>query len=205
MARLITTVAAFLAIVPAAPALAAEALDEIRIRLNAHPVVRAEFTQTRRIAALAKPLVTQGRLLVSRGEGVVWQIDQPYRSTYVLKQESMLEIAADGTRTVHSERDASAAARINQLVRALTAGDNVTLSNWFQTQTSLEGARWRIVLVPKQQQMAQYIKRVHLRGSEFVEEVEIESNNGDQTSLAFHKHRQGPLSADERRLFQMDR
>lgn len=205
MARLSAAVTAVVAFIPAAAALGADTLGEIRIRLNAHPVVRAEFTQTRRIAALEKPLVTQGRFLVSRGEGVAWQIEHPYRSSYVLKQDSILEVAADGTRTVRGERDAGAAARINQLVRAATAGDDEAFTNWFQVQASLEGTRWRIALIPKQQQIAQYVRRVDVAGSEFVEEVEIESSNGDQTRLAFRNHRQGPLSADERRLFQIDR
>ena len=54
-------------------------LAQISTRLEGHAVVRAEFVQSKKMTALKRPLVTRGRLLISRQSGLVWQIDQPYR------------------------------------------------------------------------------------------------------------------------------
>jgi hypothetical protein len=204
MGRVIAALAAACVSAAAGAAAGPEEIERIRSRLDAHPVVRAEFVQTRRIAALTKPLVTRGQLLVSRKDGVAWRIEQPYRVTYVLKQDVTIEIAADGTRTLRSAREAPAAARTSRIVRALVGGEPGALGNWFEVEASVSGAQWKIALTPKQSQFSQFLKAVRLGGAEFVEEVAIDEANGDATRIEFRGHRAGALSDEERRVFTAD-
>jgi hypothetical protein len=132
------------------------------------------------------------------------EIEQPYRVTYVLKQDTMIEIAADGARTLRSAREAPAAARTSRIVRALVGGEPGALGNWFEAEGSVTGAQWKIALTPKQSQFSQFLKAVRLVGAEFVEEVGIDEANGDATRIEFRNHRAGALSDEERRVFTAD-
>jgi outer membrane lipoprotein-sorting protein len=201
MGRLIA--AAVLLALPAAPATAqSSALDQIRARLDAHAVVRAEFVQTRTMAALQRPQVSRGQLLVSRSEGAVWRMVEPYTVTYVLRQDSVVEIAADGTRTRRDAREAPAVARIGRIMSALVMADAAALGNDFQIEAGVTGERWHIALSPRQASIAQRLKSVRVSGREFVDSVEVEETGGDATQLQFRNHRGGAnLSEDERRLF----
>ena len=179
----------------------ADAMGDIRARLDAHAVVRAEFVQTRTMADLQRPLVTRGRMVVWGPGGVIWQIEKPVRATYVLRDESTIEIAADGTRTVRSARDDRGAARIGRVLRAVLKGDAKALDAWFDAVAQIADKRWTLTLAPRQGPLAFYVKSVQLSGGEFVDSVRIVEENGDATQMQFHNSRAGSEpSEEERRL-----
>jgi hypothetical protein len=177
----------------------ADALGDIRARLDAHTVVRADFVQTRTMADLARPLVTRGRMVVWSAGGVIWQIEKPVRATYVLRDNSTLEIAADGTRTVRSARDDRGAARIGRVLRAVLKGDAKTLGEWFDADPRIAGERWTLALTPRQGPLAFYVKAVQISGAEFVQSVRIVEENGDTTQMQFHGSRGDAAPSDEER------
>jgi hypothetical protein len=177
----------------------ADALGDIRARLDAHAVVRAEFVQTRTMTDLARPLVTRGRMMAWGAGGVIWQIEKPVRGTYVLRDDSTLEIAADGTRTVRGARDDRGAARIGRVLRAVLKGDAKTLGEWFDVDPRIAGERWTLALTPRQGPLAFYVKSVQVSGADFVHSVRIVEENGDTTLMQFHNSRGDAAPSDEER------
>jgi len=177
----------------------ADALGDIRARLDAHAVVRADFVQTRTMADLARPLVTRGRMVVWSAGGVIWRIEKPVRATYALRDDDTLEIAADGTRTVRSARDDRGAARIGRVLRAVLKGDAKTLGEWFDADPRIAGERWTLALTPRQGPLAFYVKSVQIAGAEFVQSVRIVEENGDTTQMQFHGSRGDAAPSDEER------
>ncbi len=179
----------------------ADAMTDIRARLQAHDLVRADFVQTRTMKDLERPLVSRGRLVVWGPGGVIWQTEQPFRATYVLRDDSTIEIAADGARTVRSARDDRGAARIGRVLRAVLKGDAKALEEWFEAEPRVSGGRWSLALSPRQGPMAFFVKSVQLSGGEFVDSVRIVEETGDATHMQFRNHHGGgALSDEERRL-----
>jgi len=167
----------------------ADAMTDIRARLQAHDLVRADFVQTRTMKDLERPLVSRGRLVVWGPGGVIWQTEQPFRATYVLRDDSTIEIAADG------------AARIGRVLRAVLKGDAKALEEWFEAEPRVSGGRWSLALSPRQGPMAFFVKSVQLSGGEFVDSVRIVEETGDATHMQFRNHHGGgALSDEERRL-----
>lgn len=177
----------------------ADAMAQIRARLDAHAVVRAEFVQTRTMADLQRPLVSRGRMVVWGPGGVIWQVEKPVRVTFVLREESTLEIAADGTRTVRSARDDRGSARIGRVLRAVLKGDARTLGEWFDAEPRIAGERWSLALTPRKGPLAFYVKSVQLSGGEFLDSVRIVEENGDSTQMQFHDSRGAAAPSDEER------
>jgi Outer membrane lipoprotein carrier protein LolA-like len=177
----------------------ADAMGEIRARLDAHPLVRAEFVQTRTIKDLERPFVSRGRMLAWGAGGVIWQVEQPVRVTYVLRDDSTIEIAADGTRSVRRAHDDRGAARIGRVLRAVLKGDARTLDEWFEAEARISGERWTLVLTPRQGPMASFVKSVQISGGEFVDGVRILEQSGDATQMQFRNLRAGDAPSDEER------
>ncbi len=163
--------------------------------------VRARFTQTQTRAALRQPLVGTGSLLFSRERGVIWQIDTPYRLTYVITDGGFVEVHADGRRVA---RDAGqrGVARVAAMMRAMLGGDLSALYSQFDVRAEGTPAQWRMQLTPNQPQIAQSIKRVEMGGGEYLDTVRIVLANGDATQLDFAGSTQaGELTPAERTLF----
>ena len=169
----------------AQPAQAGEpaTLARIGAQIEQHAVVRAEFVQTKTMAALKRPLVTTGRLTFSREHGVLWQIEQPYRMTYVLGEDRIVEIGSDGVRRQRTLREVPGLAQVGRVFRALLAANATALQDYFTVAVNGETDRWQIQLVPRQAQMAQFLTGIELTGARFVERIVIGESGGDSTQI----------------------
>jgi hypothetical protein len=178
-----------------------EDMAKIRARLEKHPQLRADYVQTKRMADVQRPQVAHGRMLVWGRDGVIWEIDKPFRAAYVLRDEQTVQIAADGSQTVRRAEDDAVSARVGRVLSAVVHGDIRALEQWFNIGARIEGERWSIALTPRQGPMASFLKSMRISGGEFVEAVGIEEAGGDTTQIEFRNHRDAaPLSDEERRL-----
>lgn len=169
------------------PARAADpdTLERIGAQIEQHAVVRAEFTQSKQMAALKRPLVTTGRLVFSRRHGVLWQIEQPYRMSYVLGEERIVEISADGTRRERGLRDVPGLAQVGRVFRAMLGANTAALREVFEVSVQGDSVKWEIELKPRQAQLAQFLSGLQLSGGRFVEGIRIGETGGDMTQIRF--------------------
>ena len=185
-----------------APAGAADTLSQIGAQIEQHAVIRAEFVQTKQMASLKKPLVTRGRLVFSRSQGVLWQIEQPYRIGYLLGEARIVEIGADGARRVREARDVPGLAQVGRVFRAMLGANSDALREVFAVTVHGDPGHWQIDLKPRQAQLAQYLSGMQLAGGRFVEEIRIAEAGGDSTQIRLvNSQGAAALSDDEQALF----
>jgi hypothetical protein len=165
MRRLLAAALLCVAAPAALPAYSAEPdlLERIGAQIGQHAVVRAEFTQTRQMAAMKRPLATSGRLVYARQQGVLWQIEQPYRIGYVLGEERIAEIAADGTRRERRVRDVPGLAQVSRVLRALFGAEAAVLREHFEVTQRGDVTKWELELKPRQPQLAQFLSVAGVR------------------------------------------
>ncbi|NMM00401.1 outer membrane lipoprotein carrier protein LolA [Paraburkholderia sp. RP-4-7] len=150
--------------------------------------VRAQFTQTQTLAAMKQPLVSTGSLLFFRDRGVIWQIDTPYKATYVITDAGVTEVNANGQRvTAHSPQGTRGVAQVSKMMRAMLGGDLSALYSQFDVEAEGSAAQWRMQLTPNQPQIAQSIKGLQMNGGDYLQSLRITLANGDITKLDFAK------------------
>lgn len=185
-----------------APALLAQPLPEaVTARLRAPAVLHADFLQTRRLAALSRPLKASGTLVVARERGVLWRLDKPLPLTVVLGSGGVLEVDREGRRKFLSAQDTPMAARMAGIMKDLLEGRWKALDDLFSVQgeAGRDGA-WTLQFAPRPATAA-FVKSVRIRGGAYVESIRVEEASGDVTELAFLNFRpEAPLTAEERRL-----
>lgn len=180
-------------------------VSQIAAHLAQAKGVRAQFTQTQTLAAMKQPLVSTGSLLFFRERGVIWQIDKPYKATYVITDAGVTEVDANGRRvTSHSAQGTRGVAQVSKMMRAMLGGDLSALYSQFDVEAQGSAAQWRMQLTPNQPQIAQSIKGLAMSGGDYLQSLRITLANGDVTQLEFTKSAavSGPseLSAAERGL-----
>jgi outer membrane lipoprotein-sorting protein len=163
-------------------------VSQIAAHLAQAKGVRAEFTQTQTLAAMKQPLVSTGSLLFFRERGVLWQIDTPYKATYVITDAGVTQLDASGHRvTTHSAQSARGVAQVSTMMRAMLGGDLSALYSQFDVQAEGSAAQWRMQLTPNQPQIAQSIKGLQMNGGDYLQRLRITLANGDVTQLDFAK------------------
>lgn len=158
---------------------------EVAANLATKPAVRARFRQTQTLAALTSPIVSTGSLLFLRERGVIWRLEAPYASLYVIGDAGAAQFDASGHRLAGSARAAAGVAQISRMMRAMLGGDLSALYAQFDVAAKGTPARWQIDLTPSQPQIAQAIRHLRMEGGAFVRTVVIEAANGDVTRLDF--------------------
>jgi len=177
-----------LALLQAAIAHAAEppdaVLQAIAARLERPAVVRGEFTQERRIEGLSRPLVSRGRFVVVRGEGVLWDTAEPFpHSLRVTAQGVRVEEPAAGAAGLARASTGAAPREMNRMLGALFEADLGVLDRYFRARGELADSGWSIDLRPRADALARVFSAIVLRGDALLRTIELQEANGDHTRI----------------------
>ena len=169
-------------IVWAMPAHADDLLDAILKRLSEPPVVRAQFVQERTLTDLERPQLSRGRIVVSREQGVLWQIESPVKLALAFTPNQIIEIGPDGTRRLRAQ-GRNIETQIGRVMRGILASDAETMRANFDATAAGSVERWTIRLAPRPREMARVLREIRLAGGRHLEMIEVEEISGNQTTL----------------------
>lgn len=74
------------------PFVSALSLDDLQQRFTEQPVIRAHFDQTRTIKDLPQPLRSQGQMLITRDQGLLWDQTSPFPMQLLLDDKRMAQV-----------------------------------------------------------------------------------------------------------------
>jgi outer membrane lipoprotein-sorting protein len=175
---------------PSASASDVQLVEQITGKLAQAKGVRAQFTQTQTLSAMNRPLVSTGSLVFFRERGVLWQIDTPYKATYVITDAGVAEVNAAGQRVnTNAPQGARGVAQVSKMMRAMLGGDLSALYSQFDVKAEGTPAQWRMQLTPNQPQLAQAIKGLQMEGGDYLKTLRITLANGDVTQIEFANSR----------------
>lgn len=174
--------------------------DLLRNVLNAlsqHTAVRASFTQQRRSPALAQPQTSHGQLLFVTGQGMLWQVQQPYQETLALTGNRTARIDANGrVQLMRNERGIS---QVSQMLQSMLAGQLDSVVRQFNVSVEGSATQWTLHFTPRQARVAQVLRSIQLDGGAFLQGIQITMQDGTQTDIRMTDTRDaGPLTALEK-------
>jgi hypothetical protein len=177
-------------------------VQQIETHVGKDNIIHAEFTQIRKLAALKRPVVSKGKVVVAGGKGIVWQIEHPYLATYIITKETIAEVDQDGRRKASQAEQAQQFRQVTKMISSLLELNEKNLSENFSIVASGDIDQWTVNLVSRDA-LARFIAKITMRGGSFVDEVTIEETSGDSSQIQFHSARKDePLSSRELMLMQ---
>ena len=202
---LLLFLAAFVGVTSSAAAAGSDTLPSLLERLAARfrnvPVVYAEFSQTKTLTTLTRPLHSSGRLVLARDRGVLWQVEKPYKVAFVIGEDRLSEVRADGSVRKRTLREVPAVGHVSRVFRAILSGNKEVLGEYFDLHLTGNTADWELRLIPRTK-VSPYLKSIVVKGGEFIEQILLEEPSGDRTMIRFTSQRaESALSPDEQRLF----
>ncbi|MBM3117129.1 outer membrane lipoprotein carrier protein LolA [Jeongeupia naejangsanensis] len=162
-------------------------LQDVQKRLVDAPVIRGEFVQERQLVGVKKTLTASGHFVVEKKRGVVWHTVKPFdqrlqvaRDEIVQKdgKETLMKLTADKEPVVRT---------VGGVLFSLFSGDLSGLAKHFDVKGDARGARWNLVLSPKDAGMAKLIGNLKLAGDKSIEQVEMNAASGDVTRIRMSK------------------
>lgn len=186
------------------PFVSALTLDSLQQRFTEQPVVRAHFDQTRTIKDLPQPLRSQGKMLIARDKGLLWDQTSPFPMQLLLDDKRMVQaINGQPPQTVTAENNPQMF-QFNHLLRALFQADRKVLEQNFRVEfADLGEGRWTLRLTPITTPLDMIFATIDLAGKTYLESIQLNDKQGDSTDIALSQHQLTPaqLTDDERQRF----
>lgn len=171
--------------------------------LKSAAVLRGEFTQSKFLKELPKPLRSSGEFLVARGLGVDWHTEKPFNAAVLLTPQAMIQRAADGsTQRVSADQQPGLRA-VGQVFDALFTLNLERLAETFMLYGEAgDKGSWTLGLVPREAAFAKLMQRIVITGAAEPAQIVLYERSGDRTEIAFSGVRtRATLSDAERNRF----
>ena len=186
------------------PFVSALTLDSLQQRFTEQPVVRAHFDQTRAIKDLPQPLPSQGRMLIARDQGLLWDQTAPFPMQLLLDDKRMVQVInGQPPQTITADNNPQMF-QFNHLLRALFQADRKVLEQNFRVEfADLGEGRWTLRLTPITTPLDKIFATIDLAGKTYLESIQLNDKQGDRTDIALSQHQLTPaqLTDDERQRF----
>jgi len=186
------------------PLVNAITLDELQQRFTEQPVVRAHFTQTRTIKDLPQPLRSQGKMLIARDKGLLWDQTAPFPMALMLDDSRMVQVINGQPPQIITAQNNPQMFQFNHLLRALFQADRRVLEQNFRIDFNDRGeGRWSLKLTPVTTPLDKIFASIDLAGQHYLDHIQLNDKQGDLTEIVFSQHRLTPatLTDDERQRF----
>ncbi|MBB5191263.1 hypothetical protein HNQ50_001986 [Silvimonas terrae] len=177
----------FVACLVAGVAHADDALfKDIQGKLIDAPVIHGQFTQSRQLVGVKKPLNATGSFLVDKQRGVIWKAEKPFPSTLRVTRGEILQKNGDQVMMKLSGDKEPTVKTVSSLLFSLFSGDVAALGKLFNAQGNVSGKNWKLALTPKDAALSKLISGIQLTGAGTVEHIQLNAASGDVTQIDMH-------------------
>lgn len=165
-------------------------------------ILRGEFEQIRTLKGFKNPLKSEGRFLLSKADGVVWQSIKPFASLIRISNSGTIVKLSDQQNQSKSNTKKPNAA-LSQIMLAMLSGNQVEMEKYFKIQRTERNGAWIIQLQPKGG-MARVFAHIEIKGERYIKQVLMQEKSGDQTELHFSALSEQPnvLTLEEKKYFE---
>ena len=148
-------------------------------------MICADFTQTKSLRVLKRPLVSKGRVVFLAEKGILWQIREPFATRILVKRDALVNWNDAGEAQRLSFEQSPIFGALARVFMALFTGEVDPLRKFFQIDLDIGKSSWQLTLTPRDKDFAKIIARVRAMGGRFVNELRMEEGRGDQTLIEF--------------------
>lgn len=188
----------------AARTLSQAELEQIFYRLAQVESLRAQFSQSKRLAAVEREYRSSGSVLFERERGILWLLDAPVAAQIVVGRKKIIQQTAR-TRTEIALANSPYAGVANLLLEVM-AGNQQQLERHFAlvAATGSADGPWQITMAPKSAVFKQMFSQLQLQGGELIEQLQMTEANGSSTQIVFSElASNSPLSEAEHALLSL--
>lgn len=182
-------------------------LDALLERFAAAPGFEARFVEEKRIALLAVPVRSEGRIWFAPPGRLMRRVERPDPSAVLIADGRLRMRQGDRVEELSIEDNAVLRGFVDSF-RAVLAGDREALARFYRADYApSEDGSWQLTLRPRGEALARFVREIRMRGTGVtIAEMRMIEVNGDETRTTFSEvdtaRRFTPAQAS--RIFRVD-
>lgn len=182
--------------------LGAAPVGKIQAMLAKPKILCGRFDQTKQLAGIRKPLVSNGRFCAMADKGVLWRTLKPFPSTLRLTHDEIVQLQGERATLVLDAKKEPAVRMIHSVLFASLTGDLGQIEKLFEIDGSASSDHWRVALKARAPSLARTIGNIALEGGVYVKQITLNDASGDRTTIVFSEIQVGDaaMTTDEAAL-----
>lgn len=181
-------------------------LEALLQRFASSPGFEARFVEEKRIALLAVPMRSEGRIYFAPPGMMMRRVERPDPSEALIAEGRLRMRQGDRVEELAIDENPVLRGFIDSF-RAVLAGDRAALERYYEASYSTDGDRWELSLRPRGGPLARFLRSIELRGSGVaIHQMRMVEVNGDETRTTFSDVDTARRfsAAEKRRIFRID-
>ncbi|MCQ2590543.1 MAG: outer membrane lipoprotein carrier protein LolA [Treponema sp.] len=183
--------------------------EKVCNQLGKNSITKGDFQQikTMNSAKGKRELKSNGEFILCLN-GIMWKTLKPFPSTMVVGVDYVIQIAANGTKSVKDTSENQTFSNVAATVVAVFSNDYAQIQKNFTVKFTTEGKDgWSAVLVPKDKTIASVMSSITLKGTYSANSATLDSiimsEGADNTTTYIFTNQKYPkeLTADEKSYF----
>jgi outer membrane lipoprotein-sorting protein len=160
-------------------------LPQLMAALGQVKSASGQFTERKTMRMLTQPLISSGRLAYVAPSHIEKVTASPIPERLVMDGDRVTIVSGPGSDThTFSVADYPQIGGLIEGIRATLAGDLPTLERIYTIRLSGTPAAWDLQLVPKDGDLAHFVKRIDFRGDgNRVRTIDTEGSDGDRSEM----------------------
>ena len=159
--------------------------------------VLANFTQSKTINGLSRPLISKGIIWMRSTGELIWQTTLPIKSTMVIRESGIKLFNKNDV--LLPENKYPLAKDISRLFLSILGGDVKKLEDNFVQNVNCKDSSWQVDLQPENKTLSGIIETIRLSGSDEIESIGFQEKRGDKTEIKLLK--QEVITAKELEIY----
>jgi outer membrane lipoprotein-sorting protein len=148
---------------------------------------RARYSEVKRVSMLKEPLLLSGTLSYARPDRMEKRQTSPFAEVIRVNGER-LTVERDGKTRSISLRGTPLVDALVESLRATLAGDAAALQNVYTVSTDGARDRWKLLLIPRDPEVAAAVRRITISGSGArLSRIEIIEPGGDSSVMTIRE------------------
>ena len=188
------------------PLLFSQTLESVCESLSSHPNTSGDFIQTKTLQTNGRKLKSTGKYIICP-QGILWRTEKPVPSSLILTKDTMVQISANGNKSVMSGKDNQIFSNISETLSSVFSGDAAGLKKSFKCDFKVkENGDWTLTLTPKDSTIASVMNTLELSGTTkpqtAMTSLLMSEASGNSITYEFINQKYPEeLSADEKQTF----
>jgi outer membrane lipoprotein-sorting protein len=179
-------------------AASSEQIAKIVQQINGIHFLQGEFTQEKTLKDIAYPLKAQGHFMFWKGQGLYLATEKPFFNAITITGGGLINWQADGTGTMAQEQASIIQREVNKTLLAFFSADTELIEQRFNVEWVFDKNNWQLSLTPKLEMIQKNMRIAIIRGSHYMNELDVIAANGDKTHLVFSAQQEStqPTASD---------
>jgi hypothetical protein len=158
------------------------------IIIQSGEVLRADFEQSRYLAALPTPIKSNGYIELWGSKGLIWHTAQPFTNSLIISKQGIFKIDEKQQKVTLASAQMPKDNRIFECISKVLAGSFAENLQDFDVTDLPSDKGWKVKLTPSNVHIKKIIAYIEVSGKKFIDKIILYRPNHDYEVIILHNH-----------------